>query len=274
MCWGTPGKVLEIDNENKIAKIDFGGVIREALVAIDDLSVGEFVMVHAGVIIGKMDPRDVAINLALYSELAEMAYRDMGLDEEGARTKARTELDKLFSSLGIDPKSIDEVKSQIDGKEDNDERYSEVEIPKNAFRKVYRVSLSDTDYLQVMHYTNYFRFCERCQQELLASVGFSYSVLIHKFGRFIPTVETGGKILSPVRIDNEIEVIVWVEEVGRKHVKFHNLIWNKTSGKLAADIYTVGVCTDTSITESMELPEGFAKALEPFIHKPKSGERK
>jgi len=272
MCWGTPGKVLEIDNENKIAKIDFGGVVREALIAIDDLKVGEFVMVHAGVIIGKMDSRDVAVNLALYSELAEMAYRDMGLDEDEARTKARTELNKLFSNLGIDPKGIDEVKSQIDEKEDDDEKYSKVEIPKNAFRKVYRVSLSDTDYLQVMHYTNYFRFCERCQQELLASVGFSYSVLIHKFGRFIPTVETGGKILSPVRIDNEIEVIVWVEEIGRKHVKFHNLIWNRTSDRLAADIYTVGVCTDISITESMELPEGFAKALEPFIYKPKTGE--
>jgi len=273
MCWGTPGKVLEIDNENKIAKIDFGGVVREALLAIDDVNVGEFVMVHAGVIIGKIDPRDVAINLAMYSELAEMAYRDMGLNEDEAKSKARTDLNKLLSSLGIDLDNIDEAYDEIDEKED-DQTKNSVEIPKNAFRKIYRVSLSDTDYLQVMHYTNYFRFCERCQQELLASVGYSYSVLIHKFGCFIPTVETGGKILSPVRIDNEIEVIVWVEDVGRKHVRFRNLIWNRTSGMLAADIYTVAVCTDASITESIELPEGFAKAIEPFIFKPKSSDDK
>ncbi|MEM3449615.1 MAG: hypothetical protein QXP38_12220, partial [Nitrososphaerota archaeon] len=59
-------------------------------------------------------------------------------------------------------------------------------------------------------------------------------------------------------------------EIGRKHVKFRNFVWNKTSNKLAADIYTVGVCTDTSLTESIELPEGFAKALEQFISKTKN----
>ncbi|MEM3906784.1 MAG: HypC/HybG/HupF family hydrogenase formation chaperone [Nitrososphaerota archaeon] len=269
MCWGAPGKVLEIDNENKIAKIDFGGVVREALLAIDDVNINDFVMVHAGVIIGKMDPKDVATNLALYSELAEINYREMGLSPEEASSKAMADFKKLLSSLGLDAQNIEGVGKDINEDDEVDAK-DKLEIPSNAFKRTYKISLSDTDYLQVMHYTNYFKFCERCQQELLASVGFGYSTLIHKFGRFIPTVETGGKILSPVRLDNEIEVIVWVEEIGRKHVKFRNFVWNKTSNKLAADIYTVGVCTDTSLTESIELPEGFAKALEQFISKTKN----
>ncbi len=274
MCWGTPGKILEINDSDKIAKVDFGGIIREAIIGIEDVNVGDYVMVHAGVVIGKMNPVDVALNLMIYTELAETNYTEMGLSSEEAKTRARKDLENMLAKLGIDPVIIDNLNNneEKDDEEIQVEQKNQLEIPETAFRKTYKISLSDTDYLQVMHYTNYFKFCERCQQELLSSVGFGYSVLIHKYGCFIPTVETGGKILAPVRLDNEIEVIVWVEDIGKKHVRFRNLILNKTTGKLAADIYTIGVCTDTSITESTELPEEFAKALEPFIFKNERGD--
>jgi acyl-CoA thioester hydrolase len=140
-------------------------------------------------------------------------------------------------------------------------------IPENAYKAKYRISLSDTDYLQVMHYTNYFRFCERAQQELLENIGYSYSILIHKYGLFIPTVESWGEFKAPVRLDNEIEVYVWIEEIGRKHIKWRYTIYNITSQRIVGNCYTTSVCTDTTLMEAIELPEDMKTKLREYLYK-------
>ncbi|MEW6592769.1 MAG: HypC/HybG/HupF family hydrogenase formation chaperone [Candidatus Hadarchaeota archaeon] len=259
MCWGVPAKVMEI--EGPTATVDFGGVRKDVIVAVDGLSPGELVMVHAGIAIGRLTEEDFIRNVALYRDIRAQELLDEGLGEGEARKKAVDETDKLLGSLGIKG-SIADVESEVTEKMQEAERG--VQVPGNAFRSRYRISLSDTDYLQVLHYTNYFRFCERAQQELLESLGFSYATLIHKLGVFIPTVETAGKLLAPVRLDNEIEVAVWVEEVGRKHIKWRNVVKNLTSGKIAADCLTVSVCTDTTIMEAMPLPAELAEKLKKF----------
>jgi YbgC/YbaW family acyl-CoA thioester hydrolase len=262
MCWGVPAKVISIDGPTAI--VDFGGVRKEVVVATSEVSPEDLVMVHAGMVIGKLSSEDFLSNVALYRDILVQELIDTGLEETAAREKATDETNKLLKSLGFN-QSIDDVEVEVT--EPMQEGEKEIQVPGNAFRGRYRISLSDTDYLQVMHYTNYFRFCERTQQELLDSLGFSYATLIHKFGQFVPTVETSGKILGPVRIDNAIEVFVWVEDVGRKHIKFRNVIKNLTSGKVVADCSTVAVCTDISMMESMLLPPGLVDGLKKYMVK-------
>ncbi len=55
MCWAVPAVVVEVDQENNIAIVDFGGVKREVLVGIEDVKPGDIVLVHAGLIISKVD---------------------------------------------------------------------------------------------------------------------------------------------------------------------------------------------------------------------------
>ncbi|MEW6222515.1 MAG: HypC/HybG/HupF family hydrogenase formation chaperone [Candidatus Hadarchaeota archaeon] len=260
MCWGVPAKVIGI--EGPTATVDFGGVRKDVMVAVERLSPGDLVMVHAGIAIGRLSQEDFIRNVALYRDIRVQELLGDGLEEGEAREKAADETDKLLGSLGIKGSIVD-VEPEVTEK--MSEGAKEIQIPANAFRSRYKISLSDTDYLQVLHYTNYFRFCERAQQELLESLGFSYATLIHKLGIFVPTVETSGKILAPVRLDNEIEVVVWVEEVGRKHIKWRNVVKNLTSGKTAADCLTVSVCTDTTIMEAMPLPTELAEKLKKFI---------
>lgn len=255
VCWGVPAKVLSVKGHSAI--VDFGGVKREAIVAANNISTGDLVMVHAGMIIGKLSLNDFLTNVAIYRDILMHELMDAGLDDKEARERATNETDKLLSSLGIHG-SIASIEPEAEIMNETDE---EIVTPKNAFRRTYKVSLSDTDYLQVMHYTNYFRYCERAQQELLESLGYSYATLIHRFGLFVPTVETSGKIKGPVRLDNLIEVAVWVEEVGTKHIKFRSIIKNLTSGKLVAECSTVSVCTDTTLMESMPLPEELVEKL-------------
>ncbi len=58
MCLGIPGEVVEIreDLGMTVAKVKFGGITKEVcLQCIDDVGVGDFVLVHVGFAIAKVD---------------------------------------------------------------------------------------------------------------------------------------------------------------------------------------------------------------------------
>ncbi len=70
MCLGVPGKVIEI--EKNVAKVDVGGLLREvSLDLCPDVSVGEYVLIHAGFAIQKVDEEEAKETLELLSQLAE-----------------------------------------------------------------------------------------------------------------------------------------------------------------------------------------------------------
>lgn len=53
MCLAIPGKILRI--KNQLATVDFNGIQKEVNISLVDIKVGEYVMVHAGFAIDKMD---------------------------------------------------------------------------------------------------------------------------------------------------------------------------------------------------------------------------
>ncbi len=54
MCLAVPSKIIEIND--KVAKVDVDGVIREtSLMLLDDAKIGDYVIVHAGFAISKVD---------------------------------------------------------------------------------------------------------------------------------------------------------------------------------------------------------------------------
>jgi hydrogenase expression/formation protein HypC len=80
MCLGIPGKVvaLEPDAELPMGKVDFGGVARDVCLAyVPDVKIGEYVIVHVGFALSKLDEREAA---RLYELLRELA----ALDDDGA----------------------------------------------------------------------------------------------------------------------------------------------------------------------------------------------
>lgn len=255
MCLGVMARVERVSGE--MAIVDFGGVKKEVFLASSGISAGDFVMIHAGMIIGKLSEEEFLQNLAIYRDLLAQHYNELGMNRDEGERKATEEVHGLLKSLGI--------YGQLPPVEEEAGVMEEEKLPENAFVGRYRITLSDTDYLQVMHYTNYLKYCERAQQELLNSVGMGYHTLIHRFGMFIPTVETSLKVKGPVRIDNEIEVVVWVEEIGNKHLKFKSVIKNLTSKKKVGECITVAVCADVGLTESMPLPQEFKERISKYL---------
>jgi hydrogenase expression/formation protein HypC len=69
MCLGIPGEIVAMYEENglSVGKVKFGGITREVcLSCIPDAAVGEFVLVHVGFAIAKVD-----------REEADKAYRTL-----------------------------------------------------------------------------------------------------------------------------------------------------------------------------------------------------
>ena len=83
MCLAIPGKIIELSEKNgmKMSKVDFGGITREACMAyVPEARIGEYVMVHVGFAISKVDEEEAA---RTYQYLAEMdALRE--IEESGA----------------------------------------------------------------------------------------------------------------------------------------------------------------------------------------------
>jgi hydrogenase expression/formation protein HypC len=74
MCLSIPSKVIKIDTEKNSATVDTMGVQREAgldLMEDDDIKVGDYVLLHIGFIMNKIDEKDALASLQTYKELLE-----------------------------------------------------------------------------------------------------------------------------------------------------------------------------------------------------------
>ncbi len=70
MCLAVPVKVLEIDGLK--ALVELGGLTRQAsLMLVPDTRVGDYVILHAGFAIQKLDEKEAEETLHLLGELAK-----------------------------------------------------------------------------------------------------------------------------------------------------------------------------------------------------------
>ncbi len=84
MCLGVPGKIESVAGDGllRVGKVTFGGAVREAhLGYVPDASVGDYVIVHAGFAISRVDEEEAARIFEYLREMDELAE----LDEQGAR---------------------------------------------------------------------------------------------------------------------------------------------------------------------------------------------
>jgi hydrogenase expression/formation protein HypC len=72
MCLGFPGKIISIDEDN-FAIIDISGTKREVSLDIvdEDVSIGDYVICHAGYAIHKIDQLFAEEKLELLKEIIE-----------------------------------------------------------------------------------------------------------------------------------------------------------------------------------------------------------
>ena len=78
MCLAIPGRIVEfVDEENSIAKVEVGGVRRNVNLGLLDRSavaLGDYVLVHVGFAMSRIDEHEAAETLRLLREIG--AYDD------------------------------------------------------------------------------------------------------------------------------------------------------------------------------------------------------
>jgi hydrogenase expression/formation protein HypC len=74
MCLAIPSKIVKI--ENGVGTIDVDGVQRTAsLLLVEDAAVGDYVIVHAGFALHKIEEADAMESLRILKEAAEFAEK-------------------------------------------------------------------------------------------------------------------------------------------------------------------------------------------------------
>ncbi len=75
MCLSIPGKVVSIDETNpelKMGKVDFAGVKKEVCLQwLDDVKIGDYVLVHVGFALNKIDEQEAASTIELFRKMSE-----------------------------------------------------------------------------------------------------------------------------------------------------------------------------------------------------------
>jgi hydrogenase expression/formation protein HypC len=70
VCLAIPAKILEINGD--IAKVDFGqGVAREVNITLVEAKIGEYVLIHAGYAIEKLDQTAAEESLKTWRQILE-----------------------------------------------------------------------------------------------------------------------------------------------------------------------------------------------------------
>ena len=82
MCLGVPGQVLEfVDETHHLAKVDVSGVrrtINVGLVLPDGLAPGDWVLIHVGFALSKIDEAEARHTLDFLRTLGEAYETEMG----------------------------------------------------------------------------------------------------------------------------------------------------------------------------------------------------
>lgn len=73
MCLAVPGKIIQITNTDpmmRMAKVSFGGIVKDVCLAyVPEVQVGEYVIVHVGFALSKIDEKEAE---QVFAELRQL----------------------------------------------------------------------------------------------------------------------------------------------------------------------------------------------------------
>ncbi len=69
MCLALPAKVVAIDQATDMATVALGEIKKEiSLALVEDVQVGDFVLIHVGYALNKVSPEEAELTLQLFAE--------------------------------------------------------------------------------------------------------------------------------------------------------------------------------------------------------------
>ena len=73
MCLAVPARVIELLDDDQ-AMVDLGGMRKSiSLALVDDVAVGDYVILHVGYALNRLDPEEAERTLALFAQMQQGA---------------------------------------------------------------------------------------------------------------------------------------------------------------------------------------------------------
>lgn len=135
-------------------------------------------------------------------------------------------------------------------------------MSQSSFKASFRVTWVDTDAAGVVHYSNYFRFFERTEEEFYRHLGFDFTDFRER-GLWFPRVEAFCQYKKPATYGDLLEIELHVEELKEKSAKLSFNVANET-GELLALGYLVIVAAEKQTGRATQIPKDIVERLRPF----------
>jgi len=91
MCLAIPGKIVSCSGDeplSRMGKIDFGGILKEASLAyVPEAQVGDYVIVHVGFAISRLDEAEANKVFEYLREMNELAELEAGTPAAAEKPK-------------------------------------------------------------------------------------------------------------------------------------------------------------------------------------------
>lgn len=142
-------------------------------------------------------------------------------------------------------------------------------IQSKTFTVEERVRWGDVDAASIIFYGSYIRFFEIAETELFRAVGMPYGKVFDELDIWLPRVHLECDFHRPPRLDDLLEVSVYVGKIGRTSVRLDFEVRRKTEDgtiekALMATAHFVLVSTDRASLKPLPVPEELRRALAPF----------
>ena len=127
-----------------------------------------------------------------------------------------------------------------------------------------RVRWGDVDAAGIIFYGAYIRFFEFAETELFRAVGLAYGEIFAELDIWLPRVHLECDFHQAARLDDLLEVAVYVGHLGNKSMRLDFEVRRKGADAIIADAHFVLAAVRRDTFETVRIPDDLRVRLAPF----------
>ena len=127
-----------------------------------------------------------------------------------------------------------------------------------------RVRWGDVDAARIIFYGSYIHFFEFAETELFREVGLPYGVMFDELGIWLPRVHLECDFHRAARLDDLLEVSVYVGHIGNKSMRLNFEVRRKGEEELIATANFILAAVKQDTFETVRVPDALRERLAPY----------
>ena len=127
-----------------------------------------------------------------------------------------------------------------------------------------RVRWGDVDAARIIFYGAYIRFFEIAETELFRAVGLHYGTMFDEMKIWLPRVHLECDFRRAARLDDLLEVSVYVGHFGRKSMRLNFEVRRKGTEEMVATAHFVLAAVNQDTFETVLIPSELREKLAPY----------